>query len=1444
MTSYARPTSNIPGTLSAPNVRFGSRPQYGGTSATSIDDYERDDDNLDARLRGGYEIGGELYTPTPTSSFGLWGLVRDTMQTKLAEFMAEHPFTSEEMGLTYDSEIDSLYLDVPAIPKDLNYQGYLAHLHNLDQLRSFGYTVPDEIVKKITRDNVWEATGELEDYVDEHIRPHLTPEQNKMIVSHRERYNQARENLIAAGVSLKASHDSSGLASEIAFFVLQLIPHSPLDVAIALTSGGVISKLGSNLLGRMVLDGTLGASLSALDTAQKNEVYGFYGLGEASVKDAAIAGALFGAVTGALLHTGGHLYSRLKGRKVAELGGIIADAPVENRAAFLGGVHDELLQKRNQYVDYSKRIMEATTPLEAQKMMVRGSTEPVVIPEDITHLKRKWNLDEQYKLLGRSVATADRSISGELLERAYERYQQVTAQGVRGGTKTADIARQGVRVTSEYRRVVSNRPSATELGRAKIATEIRSVSKLQQTLSELADPDLRQIVQSELEYVDKKVHASIITRFQEKRKTKQIFSSDQVRAEIRSFEAGRKSPAELKKMGAKPEHTAADLKRLADQASGSQKTALARQAEILEKTAAAYSDMIKATETEAGIFSLDLLHGSNPASAEKLLSMELSLRQQRPSSDVFAKWGIDGSDSNITKTIGHALKQDPFHPHRYEMLEEVTRTQYLRHIKNAFETRVFVDRYGVTPQQAKADMAVTDVMANLLGKEHIQTSDLFGAYNFYEGMQTIRDGKPYSKLSNLEKRQAVSHQVAYLDSAHGQAPTYFHHLVGKLHPIFQEANKRRINRSETLLRDTIAAMLGQEVEGDFARKIAAEARAALDREYVLRRQLGQDVNYTENYLPQTINLKKLSADPKAARQVMLETLDFETMGIIDRESQLKFVQDTVTELMTKDSLGNIRRHTSNRRVASKERSLTYKDAESYLRAMETYGIDVTDVPAMLERYFRDTSLTLARLEYFGNGRIINDLFQANSELLNRPDLLTTTKRVLDSTFKDYWNTESLPVAISVWYNVRNVAMSARMLATAIPSLLGDAFMTTAMSTQLGLSSTKAMLFRAKGLVKRLPPHEIQHMVGMMDTSQSYLSHKRFGDITVNSRTRGLLHGSAKVSGQEFVTHSAEFTWRVFLQNSMHNLRDKPMNQLPRQLQQQMKKYGVAAKHWDLIRQIDPVSVAGVPVLSPMEALQNQPPVTVKNALMKYINFINQTEMRAVTRVRPSQRAKLGTADPGTIGGALAQEAFTFKMSTTAEILNLVEVFGEVGLKEGVSLLGTAIGTGYVFGFMREALRDLQKGVTPDLHSSDFWQRVALNPMIPYASELLNIVFGEQSLSNFASGAGFTEDYILRTFHKLNKALEGKLEGDWEKTTSNARDATDTIVPLRSLPFFGLLGSRMVFDQIHLMFDPDAAIMLRRKSNKDAIEEDNFFLPPGKFPMKYQNRLRGAVRYSE
>jgi hypothetical protein len=229
-----------------------------------------------------------------------------------------------------------------------------------------------------------------------------------------------------------------------------------------------------------------------------------------------------------------------------------------------------------------------------------------------------------------------------------------------------------------------------------------------------------------------------------------------------------------------------------------------------------------------------------------------------------------------------------------------------------------------------------------------------------------------------------------------------------------------------------------------------------------------------------------------------------------------------------------------------------------------------------------------------------------------------------------------------------------------------------------------------------------------------------------------------------------------------------------------------------------------------------------------MNFLNQTNSRAVTQIRPSQTSKIFSADKDSLGANVAKDIFTFKMSAMAEVFNFMEAFTEsANMPEALGMTAKYLGVTIPTGLPVTIMKRLQRGLKPNLYSWQFWEDCMGNSGLPFIGRAQDILDEMKFYTDFSS---FTLSKILNIGRPALRSGTALVNQDFSTALSEARNALNAGVPMKNVPYFGLI-IELLLDDLQLMVDKEARTYFDTMSDKELQRTDSIehFLPRGGFP---------------
>jgi len=323
-----------------------------------------------------------------------------------------------------------------------------------------------------------------------------------------------------------------------------------------------------------------------------------------------------------------------------------------------------------------------------------------------------------------------------------------------------------------------------------------------------------------------------------------------------------------------------------------------------------------------------------------------------------------------------------------------------------------------------------------------------------------------------------------------------------------------------------------------------------------------------------------------------------------------------------------------------------------------------------------------------------------------------------------------------------------------------------------------------------------------------------------------LSGLNKWTDAARVTFGTEFMGRLGSEVGRSMAEIAGGNEADQAFARAMKRYGITAEDWDVVRAMPTEGHKGAQYL----LLQNLrdtdlPPAARRELSVKFLTMVQREADIVISRPDAEVRAYLhwGT-QPGTIGGEVMRAVTMYKSFSITMMMNHYRraleqpaIRGRVGYLASMIIGSTLLGGMSVQGHL------LAKGLKPlDMDDPEFWKKALWQ----------------------GGGLGIMGDFVNnlggvgRYGQGLVPTLVGPMAGLLDDTATGVRDLTEgnyvgafnkavRYVPGSNLWYTRLMTDRIVWDSVRQMMDPYTAYRGYRTSERYWLDQGTeFYWPPG------------------
>lgn len=675
------------------------------------------------------------------------------------------------------------------------------------------------------------------------------------------------------------------------------------------------------------------------------------------------------------------------------------------------------------------------------------------------------------------------------------------------------------------------------------------------------------------------------------------------------------------------------------------------------------------------------------------------------------------------------------------------------------------------------------------------------------------------------------------------------------------ANLAGNTRNKAGLHKVQDELFGQSTGDATARALANSIRDLMEDVRLTLNAYGANVGKLENYVPQIWNRQNVRRlGREAFADALMERVDWARMhnpltgkpfgeGNGSRDFLLN-AYDGLTRQReiepTMVSLGSGARNYEHHRI------LHFKDAQAWREVSEIYGNPdlFQSIVQYMEMAARDISLSSTFGPNWNGALNYLSQYARNVSLRAGEDVQTRTRKSISLskamlTILD--GTSSIPAKGHEFFaffmsGVRNVNVAAKM-GFAMVNSIGDVQNMHVAARFLGISRSR-MVQELRHMMTSAGREEIRQIVGVSEVAmQTFASDVRYmNDFHGPAVTRKISNAVLRASGlTAFDTHNRN-TARLFGMGELSNNATKTFDQLPHNIRTIMKRAGIDADDWNLIRGNDDMFFEmenGARFIIPdMVAHTDSIPFRQRKDLSAklgtYIEY--NAEVSAPMRNLEAQAYVIGESKRGTIIGETARSGLQFKTWAIANMMNHAQRAAEITgstwgrpnrLWYGLSVAGVLTGFGFIVSWGNDIVkgREPRSLGDPSLLADAVMKGGGLGILADIIFEDHNR-YGGSIFSTLGFGGGPTgslgESIFKATIGNLGDLARGR-DANW------GRDMFGLVkqnLPYQNMWYLRTALERLLFDHVQIMLDPDAYQNFRQRERRARQDGSPFWWAPG------------------
>ncbi|WP_119268376.1 hypothetical protein [Taklimakanibacter deserti] len=518
------------------------------------------------------------------------------------------------------------------------------------------------------------------------------------------------------------------------------------------------------------------------------------------------------------------------------------------------------------------------------------------------------------------------------------------------------------------------------------------------------------------------------------------------------------------------------------------------------------------------------------------------------------------------------------------------------------------------------------------------------------------------------------------------------------------------------------------------------------------------------------------------------------------------------------------------------RTFRFKNADTWLKLMDKYGVGEGGIYGMLISHVRGMANEISLAEVLGpsyqtNFKRLLDLARYDDKGGGRPDgrfspskynpvRLVESVAAAERTFK--WLTGEInsvqgETMAGVFGAVRNIATAANLGSAVITAVPGDSVTAVLASGHSGISAVGVMQRAIEGIAGEGP--EMRALAARLNVTAHAVidgmhSSRRFGDqLEVGERFGQIASFVIRAQGLNFWTTNLK---RAFSMEFMAHLAEnsgKGFDDLEPAFRGFLERYAFTADEWDLVRATPALEVEGARFFD----AEGMADPALRNRLMSAI--IDERQFAVLESGARVRQLTTGGLHRGTFMGEMARSAGMYKSFAISILLtHVMRHMTAPGsfLKRGTNLSFKFLLPMTIAGGVSLQAKQILSGKDPrDMSDPGFWlDAFVTGGAAGIYGDLLKTAIGggpQEQLSTLLAGppgqiVGATGDL---TFDQARKFLTG--EGtDFGKTMARHMRRW---LPGSNLWYARLALDRFVFDEIQEWIDPNYKASFRRQEER-------------------------------
>lgn len=788
----------------------------------------------------------------------------------------------------------------------------------------------------------------------------------------------------------------------------------------------------------------------------------------------------------------------------------------------------------------------------------------------------------------------------------------------------------------------------------------------------------------------------------------------------------------------------------------------------------------------------------------------------------------------------------------FDDLKEELRAQGFSEAQAEAKAAADTQKYMEEGKAAKKKQAIAQINRQKAIKQNfLGYKNLKGEEDFGRAMLAHFEGDQTSTFENYYTRK---------ETTLGRLHSYFLPLLEKYKP-----NAIGI-RSLADLDDVVRELFGQDSKNATAKAMSKAWKETSEFARKMANLAGASIPKLENWgLPQTHDQNVIR---KVGKQSWIDyivgRLDWSKIKMENgrqippdmwRET-LSHVYDTITTEGMANVTPGVRGRAALANRLVNHRFLVFKDAQAWLEYAQKFGTGTAyDVMVNhLEGMAHDISMMeifgpnpLATIEWM-KGTVRQRAAQISSAkgdpkgaIINAARHSTTEMDALYDNATGANNALSGSVIGNTFAGIRNLLTSAFLGSAALLAVPGDMFTAALVRRFNGVRGGQFL----KQYVKLLNPLEeadrriaVQSgMVAEAATSMAYAQARYFNDVYGPKLTRYLSNAVMNLSMLSPHTQAARWAFGMEFMGHLAREAGNEFDKLPNLLRNTLKRNGITADDWEVMRKTPQYDNKGAKFLRPDDVMRRADlgELRAKDVADKFMDMINEEKQAAIPLA--SMRARTFFTDrtrAGTFIGEMARSIGMFKnypvtiMNIHGRRMMMQQALG------GRLAYGVAFGAGMTLtGALGLQMRQIAQGKDP-ISMTDpetalkFWGSAAL------AGGGLGIwgdfLFRDVSHYDFSPAEtllGAQVGFLKDTWQLIGGNVVKAINGDKVNLGPDILRYLRTYLPGGNIWYARLALQRMIFDQLANEVDP-AIERKRRKMEKDMYKDfkQKYWWKPG------------------